>query len=159
MTPSTAPAPVPSGRRRARHAVPGALLAAAAGLFALAGCGGDGDGSGGDGNPTQAVCADLADLKSQTGEMATMEPSGTVTDLQDMRADLSEDLGDVEDTAEGTAVRTDGLRAAFDRLDTSMDRLDRNMTGTAAVDQIKPDLDALTKAITDAERSAGCAGG
>ncbi|MFF7177583.1 hypothetical protein [Streptomyces sp. NPDC008121] len=151
------------GRPAARR---GPLTAvAAAALLALAGCSDDGAGPSG-GNDTgvaddaaQAVCESLDDLRSDASEMAALEPSDTVEDIEDVRSDLAESMNDVEEAAEGTDVRVDGLRTAYDRLSASVARLAPDATGPAAQARIAPDLTALTKALTEAENAAGCTTG
>ncbi|MGA5194210.1 hypothetical protein [Streptomyces exfoliatus] len=157
MSPSTIGGSV---GRRGRRAVPGVLVAAgAAFVLALTGCSDD-NGSGGAADEradaTTAVCEELTGLKGHSTEMRNLDPSETVQGIQDIRADMSDDMGQIQDAAEEAGVNTDALQAAFRELDVTMDHLDRNMTGPAAVDQVTPSLDKLDKEITNTENLAGC---
>ncbi|MFI0986289.1 hypothetical protein [Streptomyces exfoliatus] len=155
MSPSTV------GGRRGRRVVPGVLVAAGATfVLALTGCSDDGGGSGGvaddRADATAAVCEELTGLRGHSGEMRNLDPSETVQGIQDVRADMTDDMAEIRDAAEEAGVNTDALQAAFRELDVTMDHLDRNMTGPAAVDQVTPHLDKLDKEITNTENLAGC---
>ncbi|MGW0120318.1 hypothetical protein [Streptomyces sp. NPDC003327] len=158
MNPSTA-RQVPGGRRR-RRATPGALVAlGAATALALAGCGDDGDGDGGSADPTNAttaVCEELAGLRSHSEELRNKDSSATVQGIQDVRADMSDDMGKIQEAAGDAGVDVTALRAAFRELDVTMDHLDRNMNAAAALDQVTPPLDKLDKALVSTEDAAGC---
>ncbi|OKJ62575.1 hypothetical protein [Streptomyces sp. CB02261] len=145
------------GRRR--RSAPGALVAfGAAAVLALAGCSDDGaDGAAEDrADATAAFCEELTDLREHSGEMRNIDPSETVQGIQDVRADMVDDLGSIREAAADAGVNTDALQAAFQKLDVAMDHLDRNMTAPAALEQVVPHLNTLDKEITNTEDLAGC---
>ncbi|MFF1510126.1 hypothetical protein [Streptomyces sp. NPDC058326] len=156
MSPST----VRRTAGRWHRTAPGVLVAAsAAAVLALAGCS---DGDGGDGaaddraDANAAVCEELSGLQGHSSEMRNVDTSETVQGIQDIRADMTDDMGGIRDAAEEAGVNTDALQAAFRELDVSMDRLDRNMNAPAALDQVRPHLDKLDKEIMNTEDLAGC---
>lgn len=146
------------GRRR--RSAPGALVAVgAAAVLALAGCSDDdgADGAADDrADATAAFCEELTDLSEHSGEMRNLDPSETVQGIQDVRADMVDDMGSIREAAADAGVNTDALQAAFQKLDVAMDHLDRNMTAPAALDQVVPHLNTLDKEITNTEDLAGC---
>ncbi|MER5310850.1 hypothetical protein ABT034_24010 [Streptomyces sp. NPDC002773] len=146
-----------AGRRR--RTAPAALLAAsAAAVLVLAGCGDDGsDGAAEDrADATTAVCEELAGLQGHSSEMRNIDSSETVQGIQDVRADMVDDMGSIEKAAEDAGVSVDALQAAFQKLDVAMDHLDRNMNAPAALSQVTPHLDTLDKEIRNTEDLAGC---
>ncbi|MEU9297442.1 hypothetical protein [Streptomyces sp. NPDC048266] len=142
-----------------RRSAQGALVAlGAAAVLALAGCSDDGaDGAAEDrADATAAFCEELTDLREHSGEMRNIDPSETVQGIQDVRADMVDDMGSIREAAGDAGVNTDALQAAFQKLDVAMDHLDRNMTAPAALDQVVPHLNTLDKEITNTEDLAGC---
>ncbi|MEU2120126.1 hypothetical protein ABZ567_31840 [Streptomyces sp. NPDC016459] len=149
----------PSGRWR--RAASGAVVAAgAAALLALAGCSDSDGGTEGAADEradaTAAVCEELAGLRDHSSEMRNIDSSETVQGIQDVRADMVDDMGSIRDAAGDAGVNTDALQAAFQKLDVAMDRLDRNMNAPAALDQVIPHLNTLDKEISGTEDLAGC---
>ncbi|MFD3533658.1 hypothetical protein [Streptomyces sp. NPDC058664] len=144
---------------RWRRAAPGVLVAASAAVvLALAGCSDGGSGGAADerADANAAVCKELADLRDHSTKMRNVDRSETVQGIQDIRADMSDDMESVQKAADEAGVNTDALQTAFKELDVTMDHLDRNMNAPAALDQVLPHLDKLDKQITDTEDLAGC---
>ncbi|MFF3320173.1 hypothetical protein ACFYV5_32395 [Streptomyces sp. NPDC003035] len=138
-----------------------AALPAAAAIAALtvAGCADDGGSEDTGAAATPTVCERVTDLKEHTAEMSGLTSASTVTEIEDVREDMKDDLQKVREAAEdsGDGMDTTRLQQAFDRLDTTITNLDDDtMKGETALDQVRPPLATLNKAIADFERTAAC---
>ncbi|MFF5426896.1 MULTISPECIES: hypothetical protein [unclassified Streptomyces] len=161
-TTSTRPARV----RRRRSVSAGLLAATAVAALTLSACGDDGDGDAAPAPSTTgaasrpAVCEDLAGLKGHASEMSRLGPSSSYADIEDLREDMSGDMEDIRESAKepgGAAVDTGRLDKVYGKFNQTVDALDDDrMSSEGRLNQLKPQLAELTKAVTDSERAASC---
>ncbi|WP_309055355.1 hypothetical protein [Streptomyces sp.] len=161
-TTSTRPARV----RRRRSVRAGLLAATAVAALTLSACGDDGDGDAASapsttGAPSRpAVCEDLASLKGHASELSRLGPSSSYADIEDLREDMNGDMDDIRESAKetgGAAVDTGRLDRVYGTFNKTVDALDDDrMSGEGRLNQLRPQLAEVTKAVTDSERAASC---
>lgn len=154
-TTSTRPARV----RRRRSVRAGLLAATAVAALTLSACGDDGDGDAASapsttGAPSRpAVCEDLASLKGHASELSRLGPSSSYADIEDLREDMNGDMDDIRESAKETG-RLDRVYGTFNKTVDALD--DDRMSGEGRLNQLRPQLAEVTKAVTDSERAASC---
>ncbi|WP_336320005.1 hypothetical protein [Streptomyces lavendofoliae] len=105
-----------------------------------------------------ALCEDLGALRMDTGKLAGLGPRTRGRDeLRDLREDVAHDLDLVTRSARGVrAARTRAVSDAYDRVVRAIDDLPGGATGAQAGKRIRPQLEALDRAIAASQASVKC---
>ncbi|MGA5419698.1 hypothetical protein [Streptomyces lavendulocolor] len=107
---------------------------------------------------TDALCEDLGALRMDAGRMAGLGPRSRGRDeLRDLREDVAHDLDLVTHSARGVRrARTRAVTDAYHQVARAIDGLPGGATGAQAGRHIRPQLEALDRAIAASQASVKC---
>ena len=103
------------------------------------------------------LCDDLNQLELQIDSIASISAESTVGELRSAREDLQTAVEDVRSSAEDVEeADAAGIDSAFEDLTTAVDELDENLTLSAALEEIQPELDAIEQARSELFTDTSC---
>ncbi|GAA2499989.1 hypothetical protein GCM10010393_35510 [Streptomyces gobitricini] len=107
---------------------------------------------------TDALCEDLGALRMDAGRLAGVSPRSEGRDeLRDLREDVAHDQDLVTRSARGVRkARTRAVSDAYDQVVRAIDDLPGGATGAQARERIRPQLEALDRAIAASQASVKC---
>jgi hypothetical protein len=96
------------------------------------------------------LCEDVTTLQGEVETLQSLSGESTVGDLRTAREDLQAAVDAVTASAEDVSdADAAGVQSAYDDLTAAVEGLSDELTLTAALEEIQPDIDALEEAIDD----------